>query len=150
MKSFSTTRISVDVANKIAAQLKIRRQQEAASVEVSKICLDVRMRAMKPLVTSGMIDGIKFFQSPEGKALILKGVEKAGLSRCYDPNFIALVNEWSSLPTTVLDPVFEPIDAMPPGTEGDDYLAYVNIDDEELDDELMDLVGSDEDQADSL
>lgn len=92
-----------------------------------------------------MIDGIKFFQSPPGKALIFKGVEKSGLSRCYEPAYIQMVLAWSSSSQADLDPVFEPAEIAPPGAGADDYLAYVNVDDEDLDEALMDLVDSDDD-----
>jgi hypothetical protein len=124
---------------------KIRREQREAGLEISKINLDVRMGAMKPLVTSGMIDGIKFFQSPPGKALILKGVEKSSLSRCYDPAYIQMVLAWSATSQADLNPVFEPAEIAPPGAGFDDYIAYVNVDEEDLDEALMDLVDSDDD-----
>lgn len=46
----------------------------------------------------------------------------------------------------VLAPVFEPATEAPPGAGADDFLAYVNIDDEEMDEQLMDLVASEEEQ----
>lgn len=106
------------------------------------------MGALKPLVTASMIDGILFFNSESGKALLQKGFMKAGLSRCTEPDFIREVLNWSKTADADLEPVFTPAEELPPNaTNYDlDYLAYVM---ENLEEELREgLLAEQSDEVD--
>jgi hypothetical protein len=143
MKAEVTSVISNSVAQKVSQQLKARRLLAAANVELPKISIDVKMGALKPLVVEGMINAIKFFESEEGKELIVKGFKKAGLDNCHKPEYIALAAAWAEsagFSDDVINPTFEASVDIPPnaGADDDDPFAVVIAEDVEESEDSQD------------
>jgi hypothetical protein len=144
MKSGPTEVICEDIAKKVAAQLKARALLQEQGVTPSAIQIDVKMAALKPMVVKGIIKSINFFESVEGKALILKGFKMAGLSKIFDLQFIQSANTFITNGTTVaeadrINPDLPPANDLPPNAGDEDVLAFVR------DEEFMDLVESNSD-----
>lgn len=144
MKTTVTEVISTAVAKSVAKQLKARDLLRGTGASPCAISIDVKMGALKPLVVEGMVKAIKFFESDEGRKLIIKGFAKAGLDKCHDPAFIARAGAWAQsagLNDAVLNPVFTPAENNPPNVAADvdDPIALVTA----LDEEMMDLVEED-------
>jgi hypothetical protein len=144
MKSMVTDVISIDVAKSVAKQLKARQVLVGTGIQSPAISIDVKMGALKPLVVEGMVKAIKYFESDEGKKLILKGFKKAGLGECHDPAFIARAGIWAQsvgLNNAIINPDFAPANENPPNIafDVDEPIALVTA----IDEELMDLVDED-------
>jgi len=138
-KSLTSEVISKDVACKVAAQLKARRIMAEVGGVVPPVTVSVKMGYLKPLVCQGFVEAINFFESSDGKSLLLKGVAKSGLDKCHDTEFIRQANEWAMSKAAVLVPEFEPAEVPPNRGDENDFIAYVDIDEE-----LYDLIDMDE------
>ena len=133
---------------------KVSESLTAAPRDVPKV--DVTLGSLKPLVVNGFIEGIQHFGTPDGKALILKGFEKAGVTRCFGAAFQKEGEMWMlpQMRATPLDDILVPPDLeaaeVPPSA-----VSYVGEDETRgaldaiplavADEELLDLIDRDKD-----
>jgi hypothetical protein len=82
--------------------------------QVVAISVDMRLTVLKPIVVRGMIEAVTFFDTADGKALILKGFEKAGVTRCFGRDFQNQAAAWvRQRGEAALNPAFEPLTSHP-------------------------------------
>lgn len=100
-----------EVASKVAHQLG---EMERAG-SVAAVSVDIRLSALKPIVVRGMVDAVTFFETADGKALILKGFAKANVARCFERSFQEQAVAWARKSgQSVLNPAFKPVTDVPP------------------------------------
>ena len=102
-----------------------------------QVKVDIRLTSLKPMVVSGMIKAIDYFKTASGEELIKKGFKKAGLLRCFEPEFRAAAIAWvKAQGPQALNPEYVPAEAPPSSmAHTDAEMALVT-----LDEELMDLI----------
>jgi hypothetical protein len=143
LKNATTAVVSTAVASVVAKQIR-NMHEMGPEVERAPLKVETGMNTLKPMVVKGMIDGITFFEAEEGRKLIKKGFEKAGIMRCFTNDFQKAATKWlMRTDPTLLSPTFTPAELLPPTAELHrgwmEPIAMVT----EMDEELMDLIPDD-------
>jgi len=146
LKSINTDVVCEHVAERVSKSLQ--------QAPMNTPQLDVSLGALKPLVVQGFLKGILHFQTEEGRQTIEKGFKKAGIMRCFEPEFQRNAVAWMAQQARVL-PINDVLNPTTPPSEREEppsAITYVDHEDrnhlDELpvafdDEELLDLVGDD-------